>query len=129
MIKIISAKMSQSNIFLTSRQLAVIAVAASILAWFLSASGSFSLIGYVVWLVILFTFFSMVVFVISLMVRGASKNTAGSRRSKNRNLYIDQTDRINHAMYEFEQDGQDDKCDSDSSANDSSGGSFDSSSD
>ena len=129
MIKIISAKMSQSNIFLTSRQLAVIAVAASILAWFLSASGSFSLIGYVVWLVILFTFFSMVVFVVSLMMRGASKNAAGSRRSKNRNLYIDETDRINHAMYEFEQDGQDDKCDSDSSASDSSGGSCDSSSD
>ena len=129
MIKIISAKMSQSNIFLTSRQLAVIAVAASILAWFLSASGSFSLIGYVVWLVILFTFFSMFVFVVSLVMRGASKNTAGSRRSKNRNLYIDETDRINHAMYEFEQDGQDDKCDSDSSANDSNGGSCDSSSD
>ncbi|NOL46867.1 MAG: hypothetical protein HF560_04695 [Synechococcus sp. MIT S9220] len=119
--------MSKSNTLLSTKQLSIITFFAAVLALVLSSSSSHPLISFIIWIILLFSFFSISVLVITLMARGAKGIPSKSPTTKRRNSYMDESDRLNYEMYEYEQDSQDDRCDSGSS--DSGSSSCDSSSD
>ena len=119
--------MSKSNTFLSAKQLSIIAFFAALLALVLSSFSSHPFIGFIIWIILLFGFFSVSVLVITLMARGAKGIPSKSPTTRRRDSYSDDTDRLNHETYQYEQDSQDDRCESDSS--DSASSSSDSSSD
>ena len=121
--------MSKANSFLSSNQVRIIAVAATVLAWLFSASSATPLAGVRVWLIVLFIVFSIFALAVSWMMRGAASSASTSTKSKARHLSMDENDRLHREFYAYEQDAEDDRCDASGFSGDSGSSGCDSSSD
>jgi len=87
--------MSNSSILLSAKQLSIITFFAAALALALSSSSSSPFISFIIWIILLFSFFSIAALVITLMARGAKSKTSRSRTTRRRNSCSDETDRLN----------------------------------
>ena len=119
--------MSKSNKLLSTKQLAIITLLAAVLALLLSSPSSYPLISFLIWIVLLFGFFSISALVMTRVGSVAKSFPYKSRTTKRRDSYYNEIDKLNHEMYVHDLNSQDKICDSGSS--DSGSSSCDSSSD